>query len=47
MPIYTKNGSDVTALTTRQFTLASLVRDLVKAGVIDAKDASCTDHGKY
>ena len=40
MPIYTKNGSDVTALTTRQFTLGSLVRDLVKAGIIDAKDAS-------
>lgn len=40
MPIYTKNGSDVTGSTTKQLTLTSFVRDLAKEGIIDAKDAS-------
>lgn len=40
MPIYTKNGLDVTASTLKQLTLASLIRDLVDEGIIDTKDAA-------
>lgn len=45
MPIYTKNGLDVTTSTSKQLTLTSLIRDLVKEGIITTKDASRASGG--